>query len=365
MPVHGARGQVESVTGVLPDPRRFAQGAESALLQAAEESAALEAATGQRSIQQLAENIAAMLDGGEEHSLREALRHPSSSRAAQALQRALDVALAPPVAKDGVNLQVFAMPVVIVVGAQTSQRVAGVLSEPDAIRLLFERSGALGHCRNFGISNALSSMDCIEAIAWTTLRSIAAAQSWDEFQALDLPPADIEVSAGRESVHLRFTCGAALTPADAPAFVEAAGNVGRWGIELAKELGKQLATPDVQLLAIPRAPRSIIRAVTEGWIAAREVGFQLFLSNAVRQARMRVGEPDVTVSAASDQTIRIQLTSPFDDLFNQTYSWSLTPCDELGQIEQSILQLLDEARLERITMMPTVDDEERPDRSTH
>ena len=80
---------------------------------------------------------------------------------------------------------------------------------------------------------------------------------------------------------------------------------------------------------------------------------------------MRVGEPNVTVSAASDQTIRVRLTSPFDDLFNPTYGWSLTPCDELGQIERSILELLEEARVERITVMPALDDEERPKGLTH
>ncbi len=43
---------------------------------------------------------------------------------------------------------------------------------------------------------------------------------------------------------------------------------------------------------------------------------------------MRIGEPKVTVTACSDQTIRVRLTSPFDDLLDQTYGWPLSPPDD-------------------------------------
>ena len=172
----------------------------------------------------------------------------------------------------------------------------------------------------------------------------------------EMAPAAIDVSGERETVHLRFICGAALIPADAPAFVTAAGNVGRWGMALTKELGNQLATPDVSLLAIPRGPRTIVRAMTEGWYAARELGFQLFLSNALREARMRIGEPDVTISSGSDQTIRIRLTSALDDSLDQTYGWPLAQTDDLNEIATSISSLFEETRVERIQVVPTVED---------
>ena len=339
----------------LPDPRRFATGELSPLMRAAQKLAKAEPISRQPLLVELARMISAMLEAGDESVVREAMQNPCSSAAARALYQALDSALAPATGNGAVNLHLFAMPVLVVVGAKSTRRVSGVLPEPDSIRALFEQSGALGHCRNFGISNALTTIERLEAIPWSTLHTLGRAQSWDASKAIELTPADIEVSAERESAHLRFISGAALIPADAPAFVAAAGNIGRWGMQLTKELGKQLAVADVSLLAIPRPPRSIVRAAAEGWYAARELGFQLFLSNALRAARLRIGEPDVTISSGSDQTIRIRLTSPFDDLLDQTYGWPLTKADDLKEIAASILSLLEEARVERIQVLPAVE----------
>lgn len=364
VPADAANQGFATVTLELPDPRRFEPGAISPLMRAAEDLAAADT-SGQPLLMELARRISAILESGNESALREAMRKPSSSAAARALYRALDTALTPDTGNGGVNLHLFAIPVLLVVGAQSAQRVAGVLPEPDAIRSLFEQSGALGHCRNFGISNALTAMESVEAVPWSTLYSMAQAQSWDAWPGLDLAPADVDVSAERETVHLRFISGAALIPTDAPAFVAAAGNVGRWGMQLTRELGKQLATQDTSLLAIPRAPRSIVRATQEGWYVTRELGFQLFLSNALRQARTRVGEPDVTISSGSDQTIRIRLTSPFDDLLDQTYVWPLAQTDDLNEIATSISSLLEEVRAERIQVVPAVEDVANAKRVAH
>ncbi|UCH49966.1 MAG: hypothetical protein JSU95_09540 [Betaproteobacteria bacterium] len=349
----------------LPDPRRFEHFEPSPLMRAAEDFAAGENTSRQLLLTGLACKISSMLQHGDESAVRDAMSHPSSSAAARALCQALDTALTPPSENRGVRLHLFAIPVLFVVGAQSAQRISGVLGDTDAIRSLFEKSGALGHCRNFGISNALTAMESVDAISWSTLYSMAQSHSWDASTGIDLAPADIDVSAERETVHLRFISGAALIPADAPAFVAAAGNVGHWGLQLTKELGRQLGTPDVSLLAIPRAPRSIVRATREGWYAARELGFQLFLSNALRQARMRVGEPDFTISSGSDQTIRIRLTSPFDDLFDQTYGWPLANTDDLNEIATSIMSLLEDARVERMQVVPTVEEVVDAKRAAH
>jgi hypothetical protein len=103
----------------------------------------------------------------------------------------------------------------------------------------------------------------------------------------------------------------------------------------------------------------------EGWYAARELGFQLFLSNALRQSRTRVGEPDVTISSGSDQAVRIRLTSPFDDLLDQTYVWPLAQTDDLNEIATSISSLLEEVRAERIQVVPAVEDVANAKRVAH
>jgi hypothetical protein len=351
------------MTAQLPDPRRYASSGTSPLLQRAEVLAGAAAAEQPRLINALAGEIAALLENADDPSVREAMLNAPSAQAARALNQALDAALNTASRGDAVSLHMFALPVLLVVGAnaaqdvasaQSAQRLLGVLPEPQAIHALFEEAGVLGHCRNFGISNALTSLENMQAVALATLYKNLKHQQWND-SGIDMPPAQIDVAANRETVHLRFIYGAALTPASAPAFVESAGDIGRWGIKLTKELGRQLTTPDVSLLAIPRAPRSLVRAMDEGWFAVRELGFQLFLSNALRQARMRIGEPDVSISAATDQTIRIRLTSPFDDLLDQTYGWPLAPEDDFDKILGSIAAMLEEVKIERIRVVPEVE----------
>lgn len=361
-------------SSAIPDPRQYANSDASPLASAAQELVA-SAMGSQPPLNALAQEISGMLARGDENTVRDAMRNAPSAPACRTLYQALDLAITPGMpgpestgtaaTEHGINLHLFAIPVLFVVGAPAAQRISGVVPDTGTVRALFEQSGALGHCRNFGLSNALAALEQVDAIPWVTLHSIANAQSWDDYAGLDLPPADIDVPAGRETVHLRFISGAALTPADAPAFVEAAGDIGRWGIPLTRELGRQLTTADVSLLAIPRAPCSIVRAMLEGWFAARELGFQLFLSNALRQARMRIGEPDVTVTACSDQTIRIRLTSPFDALLDQTYGWPLAPEDDFEEVAHSISTLLEEARVERIAVTPGVEDVSGTASSSH
>lgn len=352
------------MTAQLPDPRRYASSGTSPLLRRAEKRAGTDAVEHPRLINALAGDIAALLESGDEATVREAMLHAPSAQVARALNQALDVALNTASRSGAVSLQMFAIPVLLVVGAnatqgvtraQSVQRLPGVLPEPQAIHSLFEQAGVLGHCRNFGIANALTSFESMQAISWAALFANLKQQQWNDSGGIDLPPEKINAAANRETVHLRFIYGAALTPANAPAFVESAGDIGRWGMKLTKELGRQLATQDVSLLAIPRAPRSLVRAINEGWFAVRELGFQLFLSNALRQARMRIGEPDVTISAATDQTIRIRLTSALDDLLDQTYIWPLAPADDFDKILGSIATLLEEVRVERIHVVPEIE----------
>lgn len=323
-------------------------------MHAAEQLALAPAASRQVLLRALAARMGGMLERGEEAVIREALREPSSPLACRELRSALDLALTSGDDNGAVNMQVFAIPVLFVTGASEKTCVPGVIPDTNAIQRLFEESGVLGHCRTFGLSNALAALDSVEAIPLQVLRSIAHGQSWHVDGAIDLPPAQITVEANREKVDLRFVCGAALTAANAPAFTESAGDIGRWGMALMKELGRQLAVADASLLMIPRQPRSIVRASQEGWFAARELGFQLFLSNALREARMRVGEPDVTISTTTEPAICVRLSSPFDDMLDQTYGWPLAPCDDLDAIEHGIFSLLQEARVERIEINKAV-----------
>ncbi|HZP94454.1 MAG TPA: hypothetical protein VFB20_16455 [Burkholderiales bacterium] len=298
--------------------------------------------------------IAANLARGDETAVRSMISQAPSERAARLLAEALDAELAPPRAEVGVQVRVFTIPVLFVAGAMQPTTIPGVVPDMDEIRQLFEQAGALGPAKNFGLSNALTSPESLEAVPWTLLHRIAHGKTEGGLERMDLPPAELALAGTEEHVHLRFVAGAALTPADAPSFVETAGDIGRWGVPFTRMLARQLAVPGATLLPIPRPPATLARAPQQGRFAGNELGFQLFLSNALRRARMRFGDPGVTVAAYSDATVRVRLTSPFDAADEEEYRWPLRPEDALDEVANSIFGLLAEVRLDRVEVPDTV-----------
>lgn len=193
---------------------------------------------------------------------------------------------------------VFVLPVVLVAGITDdgeSRDVETILRDVALAASILKDGAALGGNQTFGLANALVATDAFDlanlpqVFAWQQTAFAAAAGE------RELTPAPIAVSAGQESVHLRFLVGTALAPGYAKLFAQE--HVGTWGIPLAKELARQLATAGISLLALPRAPQSPPAALVHGRAAQREVGLQIFASNAIRRLRASVGEPVAIISA--------------------------------------------------------------------
>ncbi len=338
----------------LPEPRRYDPAPDSPLAAEAMRLAAMPAALQQGILYELSERVTSLLLDGEEAAVRAALAAPGSRAAGEALLTAVGRAIAPPPADTGVQTRVFALPLLLVAGGRAGARVPGVIADPGAIELVFAQAGALGHARNVGFSNALVARDALEAVSLARLCRLARGEAGTAFEALDLPPADVELPSAEESVHLRFIVGAMLVPADAPGLAETGSDIARWGMSLTRALAAQLAVDGVSLLPMARPPAGLLEAARVGRFTAQELGVQLFLSKALRDARLRSGDPEATVSAHADGSVRVRLTSVFDERFDRSYCWPLAPLDDLAAISDSILGLLAECRLERVEVLDTV-----------
>jgi len=248
--------------------------------------------------------------------------------------------------RGGLVARLFAFPIVLVTAAKKLARVPGVLPDMDEIRALLERHGAVGAMRNFSLGNALCSADTLEGIQpslvyrWT--------REWAG-PPRELSPRDIRVPAGRETVHLRFIVGAGIAPRDAPTVVETASNIGAWGMRLTHALVRQLAQREVELLAVPRAPVSLLRASHTGRWAELEAALNLFVSNTLRQFRSSVGEPTAIVSAhdsaSAGAEVRLSMSSMLDDALLEGFRWPLHPLDDVARIEEIIAELLRDCRV--------------------
>ncbi len=335
----------ERETTMLPDPRHYGCGeANDALLKLA----------GDGHPDDLVGALREIAGAGRDADIRSALAGAPSQPLYAQLWHALCAAVEKPAADDALAPRVFAIPWVIVCGASTPASVACVLPDVAAMARVFEQHGVFGGSRNVGLSNALCGIEALEALAPSV-----AMHGWGDPRVRDMAPAPIQVLRGVEEVHVRFLLGAAIAPPHAPGIAETGANVGVWGTPALRAMTAQLATPNVQILPMPRAPAGLYAAAYRGRRAGLEAAFNLFMSNSVRRFRMATGDPSITLSAHASGEIRVVLWTVFDDAMVEGFSWPLHPADDLEEVEHTITSLVAECRLAE----PTIHPEVLPDRT--
>ena len=251
-----------------------------------------------------------------------------------------------------VAVRLFAVPLILVAAARAAAVVSGTLGDIEAIRALFERHAAVGTTRNFGLSNALCSADALDRL--TPGRVYRWSRDWSRV-AHDFPPEAIEVQPGREQVYLRFLVGGGVTARDAPSFLETASHIGAWGMAVTRELMSQLSQPALDLLAMPRAPVTLLRAPHAGRCAQLEAAFDLFVSSTVRQFRSTVGDPAVAISAHRHENggaeIRVSMSSSIDATLLDGFRWPLHPLDDIDAIVATTTSLLRDCRIQDLRLV--------------
>lgn len=338
----------------LPEPRQFGGASvNDELVPAATRAAHADALEAPRVQAMLRKAVAAALARGAEQQVLDALRLAPDAASHRALAAALAGAIEEADEAAGVVARAFALPVVLVASAERDTVIPGVLADVGAVAALFERAHALGPMRTFGLSNALCALDALEALPPASLTALARGLDTQALQAL-LPPAPVRVRRGHEQAHLRFVLGAGLTAPSAPDLTAAAAHIGPWGTECARLLQQQLAAPGLQLLALPRPPRDLVRAAHAGRFAQLEVAWNLFASNAVRRFRLAAGDPVAIVSAHEDGDIRVTLSSPFAEDLTEGFAWPLHPADDLAAVEAVIRDLLTDMRVGDVRIVERV-----------
>lgn len=320
----------------LADPRHYGSGAASAALLTLEgpalEHALLELALAGRDAEILAALEAA----------------PNRDLYVQ-VWRALCAAVEKPVPGEGVAARVFALPWVIVCGASEAVTLDGVIADIASITGVLEANGVFGASRSLGLSNALVSMEALEALRPSELLE------WSRTPGTrDVAPAPIALTRGEEAVHVRFLLGAAIAPAHLPDIVETGANIGQWGTAALRAMAAQLTTPGAQVLPLPRPPAGVYTAALAGRRAGIEAAFNLFMSNAVRRFRQVTGDPTVTLSSHQGAELRVTLTTTLDDTLVEGFRWPLHPADDIDQVESTIIAMVEECRLAEPRCIPGV-----------
>jgi len=337
-----------------PDPRCFAAPGSDvfadAALELTEPLAAVQTGeTRNARMAALVARYAQALECGAEHTVRTSLGAAPTPRAYRAMVEALERALQG--GTEAVGARLFAIPVAIVAGGRAGATIPGALPDVARLRDVLQQHGALGAVVNIGLGNALCRAEALSALPLAQVRALAQGSAGIDSPAgrlFELPPAETQLSSNDESVHLRFLAGAAVSPADAPSFLETASAVSTWGVAFTRELSAQLQVEGVSLLAIPRPPAPLLSAQAIGAIAAEDLALQAFLSRELRRMRSEVGEPEVVIAALSSGALGVRLASAFVENRVYVHERRLHPSEEWDEVLREVVQLLEECRIEHL-----------------
>jgi len=306
------------------------------------------------------------LRSGQASTLAAAIADAASPAIARELWRSLIDAWSP-AWRDPRDLAatLFALPVIIVAARDThappgESALRGELHESRSlVRILVEHRALRGN-QAFALAPVLVASDEIDV---ARLDRLFARQGEDlDARSRDWPATPIDLQPGQQTVHLRFLMGTALAAADVDLLEQ--GDVGGWGMPLALELVRQLSAPGLSVLALPRPPQSPPAALQQGRIAQREVGAQLFASNAIRKLRATVGEPAAVISAhhcgaaPGGGELRLSLSSPFNALAAEGFRCPLFATDRADDVARMLHELLRDCRVTDVRVLAGV----HPDR---
>jgi hypothetical protein len=282
---------------------------------------------------------------------------PSAAVARQLWRRLIDAwrAASAPEKGDRVVATLFALPVVIVAGATSNasepvaSTLAGVLVDTERVTALLREHRTLGGNLSFALAAPLVAADAIDIPRLPTLLAWQKLSPNDGSVAREVHPTPMVIHPNQESVHLRFLIGTAIGASAVDMFAD--NGAGEWIMPLAQELSRQFAATGLSVLALPRPPQAPLLALQHGRAAQREVGAQLFASNAIRRLRASVGEPSAVISAhrcaaaPGGGELRLSLSSPFDPRQAEGFRCPLFPPDRAGDVATMLLDLLRDCRV--------------------
>jgi len=302
---------------------------------------------------EIAARLAAMLAPGQGARLDALLKGAPSASTYRHLWRALAR-----VERASASLRrPFALPVVVVAaaesGAAAGTTLPGVIRDIEVLASSMREHAALAGNTSFALANTLASAD---ALSLPNLGDLLAPHRGND--AVPPPPAAMRVHGAVESVHLRFIIGTAVAAPGADLFRETAP--GAWGMPFAQALSRMLGASGVAVLALPRVPLPIVEAARQGALAQREVGAQVFASNAIRAIRARVGEPSAVISVhrsnsgPQDAEVRLSLSSPLDPRSAEGFRCALSPLDRVDDVVAMLETLLADCRVTDVRRMAGV-----------
>lgn len=284
-----------------------------------------------------------------------AMSMAADEHAYAALMDALDAVLQ---AKSADEVQWFALPVVVVAGAKQ----ANVL--PTATPSI-ELAACLANYPTFKpLSNATWLPNLIRADDFAAIKAdkwFAAKQNIQAAQqfAQNLPQRAQNIPAD-QSVHVLY----ALAYGDAGILPTLGQNLRDAALPLMQVWQENLATQGLTLFTNPLSPNTPLAALSDASHMRLRMALDVFAANAIRAIRLQSPRVGVVMAAQEGGKLLFgfNTTDQAFELPKLTFTWTLSPRENIGVVQQNFLNLMADCQVEHIYQLdkPLLEDEELP-----
>jgi hypothetical protein len=259
---------------------------------------------------------------------------------------------------EGRHACVFAIPLVLVVGAREAVELPGQVDDVDTLNAILRDGGVFAPGAEVWLSGKLLAPDSVVEITPAQLYRYTR-QLADAARGLPLELKAAPVVAREEGVFLRYLVGVAMQNPDAGPAVRLDGDVGAWGLPLMKFLGEQLGRPGATLFPIARAPQALMQAMVTGQRTRLDVALQVFASSAIRRLRDAGQEPVAVVSSHENNEIHFTVSAREGQPEPGGFVWPLGPQDSVGAIESDFRTLMGQCQVSDVRVAVAVQPAER------
>jgi len=349
---------MSSSSPLLPDPRQYPASMPSNML-LHDVEATLNAASAddrQMWLSNVKASVSDYLERDEVLPLSVALAMVPS----QAAYKQLWQALCEVVDGEGSVETLFALPIVLVVGAKSPTTLPGGLPEASGLLdLLVEHKVVLDPAR-VNLLPKLLHPDSVSGLSSGTLYRLN--REGNVLQAPEieaLPEAPLSVSG--EGVFLRYLIGSVLHVPGEPAPMLLGGAVGGWGMPAMQWLGEAFKTEGVTLFPIARPPQPWLPALVSGGRARLEVAMQVFASNRLRKLRELSLNPVAIASSHQGGELRFTLSAAGDERNWEGFVWPLSALDSVPLIARQFAELMADCRVDDVRFVPSVQPDQQGD----
>ena len=240
------------------------------------------------------------------------------------------------------QLELFAYPLVLIVGSTTQVQLPNQINQAQLQQLLQEKNilppGEGGYISGklFDV-NGLSRIKPSQLYAWNNQLTLA---EWIAICENLSHPAVVNVGEG---VHLRFLVGARVPTADLHPLDSK--EIATMGMDLLKLLNNDLKTDGVTLFPLPFPACRLSQAVARGEFHRQEIDVSLNLSNLVKKLRQNGQAPFMKISSQKNN-LQLEVWCPEATEAEEILLWRIQRSDDFAMICEIVGSLLVDMHLQ-------------------